>query len=1450
MQNSSKLSLRLSVIVVSIIFLFINMVGSILLTKQAYAYEANIPMLGTLVELSDAYSLPFINGVRYDHKNPLNLEFIIDQGDADSVSIAEQEKMIRYFLAGLTVPEDKLWVNLSPYEEDRVIEDNVLATEIGETLLNQDYILKQLSSSLTHPDTELGAKYWEMVNRMAYESDEFNKVWIVPEKISIYDSEGTLFISETEFGVKTEADYNALKASKTEASSEVDVVGGSSVALKEVIIPQIKKDVNYGRNFAELRQMLYSIIVAQWFKRKFRKSLYSFYYDSEKMQGVDVGNPEAKEVIFERYVQAFTKGAYDIKKKERLDGRLVKRRYFSGGVVASSSLAEVTYVEGKHVLEQNPTVALVVTASLGDDTGILKAVEEGQSLEAIEGKQGEQNTELQRSILDILSLLEKSDVESELKAFEGEFWTYKKNRNKTGAGVQKLAEDARLKSDELRNEIRSKLLNVGFDSLLFQVTLRKMVQDSDKNKSASLDFIAANEWVNLLRLGYTIDGTSADLINFVSSRVSDINFEIRGKILSEQLNKDRPFIERKNRQYVEKMRAHTALVKDFRAYNKSGNDMTSQQIENLLLSVTKQDDSRKSTNIESYRAEERVEDVQFIGTENFENLGWNERFVLVELAENTQGEKHNVEIEILKDDLTTDLKARDELDLLLDLNRTGEFALNASLANKIAEAMVLRNMKVERQSEFFDLANKYEILTGKISKYFLEARNIYDQSVQEVKKQFEQDKNLESNNLNVTRADKVASSATGAVKKIKTMATNFFEYVAPSKKQEDALRKALEEAKPSIEMQRQRSETEKVLKKQEREEYIVLIGKLRGQMTGAVEEMSLRELEALAAYTNQGDRHILKTTDDIALSIEERIKIVNLYSSQFGKIDNLFEVDALAGEQIEVLRRQNQENTKTYSKIVELDKIINSFKSFKLDLDGINRSNEGPIRSALLVQTTSDFLQSLRENFGYSGDVNNRIMDFIVRTNMDLSLDKLDMLIYLQPLFEVTPKIGFFIIQGKRYSEQMQSKDSKVRQKKEDRAKEDVEKIGYADVFNALKLIDDSSSSAVLNGALKFFGIDKNSREKRKYEKMFKNGELRLGFQSQEKSSDQRVSRGISKKSTSNNDSNVKISKSRRVYSDDILLAKSADNIVELVKDAMRTYPSDADKVMFLEAVVANNSLGQQVESVQKKSLAAINRMNKGDAKIKVLVGLDEFWKDSMKIRRRGIESYDNDLDYLSDFEKEAKSIPFIDNKSKEIFELYQKITQHKEEADRNFKAGKAIRFDQKQSAMDEKKLEDLIASNIGNADSFGDFITMAIIAHKSGVMTGQALQVVGERIVKENGIKDVNFTDFIATNLLVNAPEENDIWKDWVPSNSEANYLVNKIASSTLGFESQTEKGTKKLGGIDLKGLLDGIEIDESTSVIRIPQEYADRIQGLNFELIGNARLMPLNEVLAAPIA
>lgn len=99
-----------------------------------------LPAPGTGISLSSAYRPTIMTGIRIYPNNPLKFDFIIDPGD-DKFQAQElksqADKLIKYFLAALTIPEDQMWVNLSPYEKDRIIPEKFGQTEMGRDLLGR-----------------------------------------------------------------------------------------------------------------------------------------------------------------------------------------------------------------------------------------------------------------------------------------------------------------------------------------------------------------------------------------------------------------------------------------------------------------------------------------------------------------------------------------------------------------------------------------------------------------------------------------------------------------------------------------------------------------------------------------------------------------------------------------------------------------------------------------------------------------------------------------------------------------------------------------------------------------------------------------------------------------------------------------------------------------------------------------------------------------------------------------------------------------------------------------------------------------------------------------------------------------------------------------------------------------------------------------------------------------
>jgi predicted unusual protein kinase regulating ubiquinone biosynthesis (AarF/ABC1/UbiB family) len=324
----------------------------------------NLPMPGEMVGISPSYVPVAIKGLKVFPDNPFRFDFILDTGNSkfEGQKLKDETNLlIKYFLTALTVPDDDQWVNLSPYEKDRVIPKEFGITEMGRDLLAQDYLLKQLTASLIYPEHELGKKFWERVHQKAYEKygdinipmSTFNKVWIMPDHAKVYENGTMAFITESHLKVMLDADYLALKENLNDPKFDVskqnakDVNAVSSAVVREVVLPEIEKEVNEGKNFTKLRQVYQSMIMAAWFKRKLKDGMLGkIYVGANKVSGVDVEDKEVKQKIYDQYLAAFKQGVYNYI-REDYDERTQEatpRKYFSGGFQGNKVLASTEFV--------------------------------------------------------------------------------------------------------------------------------------------------------------------------------------------------------------------------------------------------------------------------------------------------------------------------------------------------------------------------------------------------------------------------------------------------------------------------------------------------------------------------------------------------------------------------------------------------------------------------------------------------------------------------------------------------------------------------------------------------------------------------------------------------------------------------------------------------------------------------------------------------------------------------------------------------------------------------------------------------------------------------------------------------------------------------------------------------------------------------------------------------
>jgi len=320
---------KLIIRIVLISFFFIS-IGPI--PNASAQAVIGLPAPGTMVDFSPKFNQATLKGIVFYHQNPFKFDFILDEGDTqlnDEQSREQSQKIAAYFLASLTTPEKEIWVNLSPYEKRRIVPTSFGDTLMGQNLLAQDYILKQIMATALYPERQLGKEFWQKVYTQA-----------------IITKMNAVFVAKSTLKVLLEKDYLASERNQRQpgdmlnAPPVMESVANtmSAAVIKELVIPALEKEVNEGKNFAPLRQVYNALILAKWYKDHLKNNVISKgYVDRNKIAGVESQDKQMVSDIYHLYLKAYRKGVFNYIKEDfdEASQSLVPRKYFSGGFMGA-----------------------------------------------------------------------------------------------------------------------------------------------------------------------------------------------------------------------------------------------------------------------------------------------------------------------------------------------------------------------------------------------------------------------------------------------------------------------------------------------------------------------------------------------------------------------------------------------------------------------------------------------------------------------------------------------------------------------------------------------------------------------------------------------------------------------------------------------------------------------------------------------------------------------------------------------------------------------------------------------------------------------------------------------------------------------------------------------------------------------------------------------------------
>ncbi|MCX5708657.1 MAG: AAA family ATPase [Candidatus Omnitrophica bacterium] len=281
-----------------------------------------------------------------------NFELILDKGDLKDIQPRQLEEttkeLYRYFQIGLALPNKYFWVNLRPDSPDSMIEPLLAKTDLGKVMLEADLQLKKDLANFTSLQTPEGKLYWdklyskasELYNQQDIQIPTLTRPWIVPGEVVIRSSQTGAFVYKATLKVMLEQDY--IKDSPAYNFNDPrlkELNGYSSQLIRELIIPKLTREVNSSRRYSQLRQVYYSLILAQWFKSKSfgvamveGRVAMAQKTDSQDLSGLTSKTSWSKDTYFQAYKKSFQKGEYNQQEQVNSLNGISIRQYTSGGI--------------------------------------------------------------------------------------------------------------------------------------------------------------------------------------------------------------------------------------------------------------------------------------------------------------------------------------------------------------------------------------------------------------------------------------------------------------------------------------------------------------------------------------------------------------------------------------------------------------------------------------------------------------------------------------------------------------------------------------------------------------------------------------------------------------------------------------------------------------------------------------------------------------------------------------------------------------------------------------------------------------------------------------------------------------------------------------------------------------------------------------------------------------
>lgn len=289
--------------------------------------------------------------VSTDSSGVVNFDYFFDAQKADGANAGVDpinSTLIgtTAFMTGLAVGDYRFWVNLNPWEPDRIIDQQLSESDVGRIMLEADLQMKRDFSNYENPcASQIGKELWmfldgkrdalvqQCMRKFPGEIKDRDNVyfrpvtrhWIIPDKVYAYTNGTEIYIINATLAIQSEpvADHSSFVVYNQDVESLskgcIEELNRSSKEYGEyfkemsdhMILPLVISDVNCGDKYEDLREVYVALALAQWYKSTINPSrdVFQNIYSSDFTVPESL-NPWSHYEIWEDYVYSFENGEF------------------------------------------------------------------------------------------------------------------------------------------------------------------------------------------------------------------------------------------------------------------------------------------------------------------------------------------------------------------------------------------------------------------------------------------------------------------------------------------------------------------------------------------------------------------------------------------------------------------------------------------------------------------------------------------------------------------------------------------------------------------------------------------------------------------------------------------------------------------------------------------------------------------------------------------------------------------------------------------------------------------------------------------------------------------------------------------------------------------------------------------------------------------------------------